>query len=409
MNNAQLTTFLDQKLLPTLDLLKQMIAINSFTANKDGVNELSRFTASAFAKLGFTAEFVPSTNPDFGDHLVMTRKGKSRRTIGLISHLDTVFPPEEEKRNNFSWRISGDKIYGPGTMDIKGGTAMMHLVLSAMREIYPQDFEETNWVLLLNSSEEALSYDFGKLCLNCLPPDTLAALVFEAGVREGNIFEMVTARKGRATFRVTAEGRGAHAGGDHERGANAIIQLAHTAQRIAALTDYSKELTFNVGNMSGGTVANRVPHHAVAELEMRAFSPEIFNAGVEALNKLSNDIVVRAAADHAPCRVTIEKLSETPPWPRNEMTESLLRVWQETGKSLGLKVIREERGGLSDGNHICHKIPTLDGLGPRGDNAHCSEQSADGSKEQEFVEVSSFVPKAALNIEAIKKLLDAGR
>src|ERR1043165_2028152 len=81
------------------------------------------------------------------------------------------------------------------------------------------------------------------------------------------------------------------------------------------------------------------------------------------------------------------------------MTELLLCVRQETGKSLGLKVIREERGGLSDGNLICHEIPTLDGLDPRGDNAHCSEQTADGSKEQEFVELSSFVPKAALNIE----------
>lgn len=408
MNNAELTAALNQKLAPTLDLLKQMVAINSFTANKAGLNELGRFTAKAFAGLGFQAEFVASTNPDYGDHLVLTRKGKSRRTIGLISHLDTVYPPDEEKRNNFSWRVAGDKIYGPGTMDIKGGTVMMHLVLSAMRELYPQDFEETNWVLLLNSSEEALSYDFGELCLNRLPADTLAALVFEAGVREGDTFEMVTARKGRATFRVTVEGRGAHAGGDHERGANAVVQLAHTVQRIAALTDYSKELTFNVGNISGGTVINRIPHHAVAELEMRAFSREIFNAGVEALNKLSNDIVVRAAADKAPCRVTIEKLSETPPWPRNEMTESLLRVWQETGKSLGLRVIREERGGLSDGNHICHKIPTLDGLGPRGDNAHCSEQSADGSKEQEFVEVSSFVPKAALNIEGIRRLLREG-
>ncbi len=427
--DRQLSSVLNRQLAPTLDLLKQMVAINSFTANKAGLNELGRFTAKVFAPLGFKADFVTSTNPDYGDHLVLTRKGKSRRTIGLISHLDTVYPPDEEKRNNFSWRVAGDKIYGPGTMDIKGGTVMMHLVLSAMREIYPQDFEDTNWVLLLNSSEEMLSYDFGQLCLERLcadynspspggegrgeggtsyfkpPSDAIAALVFEAGVREGNIFEMVTARKGRATFRVTVEGRGAHAGGDHERGANAVVQLAHTVQRIAALTDYSKELTFNVGNISGGTVANRVPHHAVCELEMRAFSREVFNAGVEALNKLSNDIVVRAAADKAPCCVTIEKLSETPPWPRNEMTESLLRVWQETGKSLGLRVIREERGGLSDGNHICHKIPTLDGLGPRGDNAHCSEQSADGSKEQEFVEPSSFVPKAALNIEAIRRLI----
>ena len=57
----------------------------------------------------------------------------------------------------------------------------------------------------------------------------------------------------------------------------------------------------------------------------------------------------------------------------------------------------EERGGLSDGNLIWDAVPTLDGLGPWGDNDHCSERSPDGSKLPEFVEVSSFVPKAVLN------------
>jgi glutamate carboxypeptidase len=64
----------------------------------------------------------------------------------------------------------------------------------------------------------------------------------------------------------------------------------------------------------------------------------------------------------------------------------------------------QERGGLSDGNLIWDAVPTLDGLGPWGDNDHCSERSADGTKEPEYVEVSSFVPKALLNTIAILKL-----
>src|SRR5207237_831926 len=75
---------------------------------------------------------------------------------------------------------------------------------------------------------------------------------------------MVVARKGRGTWRVTITGRGAHAGGKHGHGANAIVQLAHTVQRIATLTDYPRDLTFNVGSISGGSVLNRVTHGAVA-------------------------------------------------------------------------------------------------------------------------------------------------
>jgi glutamate carboxypeptidase len=65
----------------------------------------------------------------------------------------------------------------------------------------------------------------------------------------------------------------------------------------------------------------------------------------------------------------------------------------------------EERGGLSDGNLLWDAAPTLDGLGPWGDHDHCSERSPDGSKVPEYVEVTGFVPKAALNVVAICRLL----
>src|SRR5437773_1545034 len=118
-----------------------MVAINSFTANKDGVNRLGRLTADIFAPLGFKPEFIPSKNPEFGKHLVLTRPGRTSRTIALITHLDTVFPPEEEQRNQFFWRPEGTRIYGPGTMDIKGGTAMIYLVLKTIQQVAPEVFE----------------------------------------------------------------------------------------------------------------------------------------------------------------------------------------------------------------------------------------------------------------------------
>ncbi|HEY9172709.1 MAG TPA: hypothetical protein VI136_10540, partial [Verrucomicrobiae bacterium] len=105
------------------------------------------------------------------------------------------------------------------------------------------------------------------------------------------------------------------------------------------------------------------------------------------------------------CTVKVEVVSETPPWPRNEATERLLQHWQQTAAAIGLSVAREDRGGLSDGNLFWHALPTLDGLGPLGDNCHCSEQSADGTKEQEYVDVPTFVPKAALDTLAILELL----
>lgn len=388
----------------TLEMLRQMVGINSYTGNPQGVDRLGRVTAECFAPLGFAAEFVPSTYPAWGAHLVLTRRGRSAKSIALVSHLDTVFPPDEETRNNFRWQREGDRIFGPGTQDIKGGTAMMWLVLSALRAQAPEVFEEVTWKLLWNSSEEQFSPDFGEMCRSRFDGETLAALVFEAEGRLDRERLLVVARKGRATWRVTVSGRGSHAGGKHSQGANAIVQLGQTVQRIAALTDYSRELTFNVGAVNGGTVLNRVPHEAVAEGELRAFSPEACARGKAALLALAGPGDVRSPADGFPCQVKVEILSECSPWPRNPATDRLFEFWQRAGDELGIPTSQQERGGLSDGNFLWDAVPTLDGLGPWGDNDHCSERSADGSKLPEYVEVSSFVPKAMLNVRALLNL-----
>src|SRR5207244_3195240 len=106
-------------------------------------------------------------------------------------------------------------------------------------------------------------------------------------------------------------------------------------------------------------------------------------------------------------RATVLLTEMLPAWPRNDATERLFAVWEAAGTAAGVAgpVVRQERGGLSDGNLFWHDQPTLDGLGPTGANTHQSKRSADGSEEPEYVRVSSFVPKALLNCTAVLSLL----
>lgn len=405
LERDSLSQFLQLKMPVALDMLRRMVEVNSFTGNSDGVNRLGRLTAESFNDLGFSPEFVPSTNPAWGNHLVLTRPGTGRHGVAMISHLDTVFPPEEEERNNFRWQIEGDRIYGPGTQDIKGGTVMMWLVLSALQRFAPAQFAATTWKLFLNSSEEQFSPDFGDVCLQRFSPSTLAALVFEAEGRRDNTGLLVLARKGRATWRVTVAGRGAHAGGKHPQGANAIVQIGKTARQIADLTDYAQNLTFNPATIRGGTVLNRVPHEAVLEGEFRAFTPEVYAQAKSRLLALAGPGDVASPMDGHRCGLKVEILTESRPWPRNPATDRLFTFWATTAKELGIPLGSEERGGLSDGNLVWDAVPTLDGLGPWGDNDHCSERSDDGSKVPEYVAASSYLPKAMLNTAALVKML----
>ena len=126
---------LSEDLPKYIEILRNMVEINSFTSNPNGVNRLGEYTSSVFANLEFSSENIMSTNPLHGDHLVLRRLSdgvNSLGTIACVSHLDTVYPADEERRNNFSWRVEGDRIYGPGTVDIKGGTVMIYMILDAL-------------------------------------------------------------------------------------------------------------------------------------------------------------------------------------------------------------------------------------------------------------------------------------
>ncbi len=367
MNIPLLTRACESFWPETKKFLREMVCVNSFSTNPHGVNRVGRQVAAQFQPLGFTASAVPHRLAEYGSHLILRSAAADGPTVALIAHLDTVFPEQEEERNAFRWREEGTRIHGPGTNDMKGGIAMIHLVLSVLRSQAPQIFHATNWVILCNACEEVDSEDFGATCRAALPPQTLACLIFEPDGGNTDEFSLVTARKGRATFQIDVEGRSAHAGSQHARGASAIVQLCRVIEKVESRTCYEKALTVNVGTISGGLVLNRVPESASACLEMRASSTEIFEEEKRFLLSLAGDgdLSSRDASPHR-CRILVNQLEETPPWPKNQGSECLFALWKDAARELSLRVKAESRGGLSDGNVLWDFAPTLDGLGPEG-------------------------------------------
>jgi glutamate carboxypeptidase len=397
---VKLLDWLPSRLPEALEWLERMVKINSFSTHPAGVNAVGEVTAECFAELGFTSEFVPSTDSSYGSHLFLKCEGTGKQRILLVTHLDTVFPPEEEIREAFTWEPAPaeDRIYGPGSVDIKGGTVLIRLLLEALREFAPQVFAETEWLVAADASEEVMSADFAKQVSKRCPGGATAVLVFEGAPLVAGDYHLVTSRKGRAEYRIRAEGRAAHAGSSHAEGINAIVALSTLLPKVAALTDYSEELTINIGSIAGGSVLNRVPHAATAELEMRAYEPGT-------LHLAGKEILALSQSQPLGARIVAECLGTTPAWPNDVRTQGLYRDWAAVGEELGMRTVSVSRGGLSDANYLCHLGPTLDGLGPVGGNAHCSERSADGSKVPEFVVTSSFVPKAALSALALMRML----
>ena len=390
----------EQHLPEGLRWLRALVGINSFTPHAAGVNRVARITGEMFAELGFTAEYSPCGIHDTGDHVFLTKRGGDEPPVVLVTHSDTVFPAEEEIRNDFRWdeRPDESRIYGPGTVDNKGGTVLIWLMLQTLRDIAPEVFEKTHWITAANAAEEVTGDDFALQTEARCDGAARAILVFEGGPVDERGWHIVTSRKGRSTWRLRVTGKAAHAGSQHHSGINAIDALAVPLPGIAAQTDANEERTVNIGSIHGGTVVNRVPHEAEAEWECRATTPSALQAADTFFASL-NGRSAKGAVLKSDCT------GLTAAWPGGTEVQRLFKHWQHAAAALDLTAVSVPRGGLSDANHLWQLGPTLDGLGPNVGNAHCSERSPDGDKLPEYVDPASFAPKAAMNALALWELL----
>jgi glutamate carboxypeptidase len=206
---------------------------------------------------------------------------------------------------------------------------------------------------------------------------SVLALVMEPAMASG---QLKTFRKGVGDFTIVAHGRSAHAGVDHQKGINAIAELAQQIVRLQALTDYELGTTINTGVIKGGTASNVVPERAEMEVDFR-------------VSKMSEiDRIVPTIANLQPilpgARLEISGGLNRPPMERNATMIATFEKVRALGETIGLKLEEGSTGGGSDGNFTAALgTPTLDGLGARGDGAHAAH---------EHVIIDSLAERAAL-------------
>lgn len=405
ISHISLSKYLSQNLNRYINILESFVSINTHSENKNGINELSLLTEKLFSELGFSAEIFPSSNKKYGNHLFLQKGELTKPSITLISHLDTVFSVEDEKKDNFFFQIKGDKAYGPGTCDIKGGTLIIYMMMEAINKFYPELFDNCSFHICLNAAEEKIDTSFGNLCKKIhTKSKCLANLVFEVGNEHDKTPCIVVARKGIIKYNIKVFGKGAHSGSEHEYGVSALHQLSEFVEKIRKLNDYSKKLTTNVGYFSSGSCNNRVAHYAEAEFEARCFDPGLLNETDKQIKEIVNDLSVKNI-EGVTCKVELKTQADLGPWPETESSDRLYNIWEKNAKMINHDLLRVIRSGGSDANQIWNLAPTIDGLGPLGGDDHCSINDPERGFEQEHLYISSLVPKTVLNVLGVVDIL----
>lgn len=339
-----------------LKLIEELVQIESPTDEKAAVDRCMAAAAAHARRLGGRVKLHRQSA--HGDVLEARFGKKSGKPVMLLGHLDTVHPLGTLK--TMPCRVSGGRLWGPGTLDMKVGVGM---ALTAIEMLTEAGALSREVVLLLNSDEEVGS-PISRPITEAIARDCGAVFVLEPA--QGLAYK--TARKGTGDWRIEIAGQAAHAGVDFERGASALRELARVIETVSGWTDLKRGLTVSVGVAGGGTKTNVIPAEAWAEVDVR-----IARKGDGA--RIERKFARLKAADKR-CLLTLTGGINRPPMERTRGTVKLYQQARALAEELGIDLAEAATGGASDGNFTSALgVPTLDGMGAVGEGAHARHES----------------------------------
>ena len=357
--------------------IRRWVQTESPSRNAAAVNRMVDLVQSDVADLRVTIERIPGQS-GLGDLLVV-RTGEAPGIL-LLSHVDTVHPMGTVT-GPLPVRCDGDRLYGPGVYDMKGGA---YLALEAFRQVVRAGSSRLPITFVFTPDEE-IGSPTSRSLIEAEARRARYVLVTEPA-RDGG--KVVTSRKGVGRFDVKVTGVPAHAGLNHEKGHSAIKEMAQQVLAIEGLTDYERGVTACVGTISGGTAKNVVPQHCYVAVDVRV--PDRA-AGDELEQK------IRGLQPHDPA-VKLEGAGgvNRPAFEKSAAIDALFRHAQALAQQIGFALQESEMtGGASDANLAAALgVPTLDGLGIDGDGAHT---------EWEHGYISSIEPRTLL----MRRLLES--
>jgi len=356
--------------------LEALVGVSSPSGDVPGAQECIAVCAALLPDAA-TIERPACSSPDHAPDLLARVAGTGSGRVLLLGHVDTVVAHD----NHQPLRRDEGRLYGSGTVDMKGGVV---LALGVLRALAARTELYAELALLVVCDEEWRTAPFRHAEAFA---GWDACLCFEAGETTADGEDaVVVARKGAGTLHVRAHGRASHSGSAPDAGRNALMALAQVAQTVTAHHDPGGEmrLTAVPTILNSGEAFNVVPGDGELYCDLRADDRSAFEAVLAA---------VPAELDEVRLEARLLRV-----WPGMDARAPDAPVLDHAAASLGRPLHGHARGGASDASHFASWIPvTIDGLGPRGGAAHNPGEFVLARSLHERAEVALAVALAALS------------
>lgn len=360
--------------------LRELVEINSGTQNTAGVSAVQDIVAEHLKRLGMDVSFESQlqNSKESGRFLIseiVCSSSPQTPFINLVTHADTVFEPDAGFLH-FELNSSQSTATGPGVIDDKGGIV---IALSGLERFLKIKQNKINIRFICTPTEEMGSPGFHEL-FKKLSQDAWMILGFEPSLEDGSIIE---SRKGNRWYKIKVLGCEAHAGRDHQKGINAAHELALKISHLHHLTDYSKNLTINVGQISGGSKFNIVCGEAHAKVDVRFADFEVRDDAHKKIETIINNSYLGANSMGILPKSEYEIADDCPPFPKSVQSNEWVQAYLQIIKKVeGRTVQTHQSGGSADSNYMSREgLIILDGLGATGGGMH---------RKNEFIHLNSL-------------------
>ena len=373
-----------------LELLQAMVSIESGSGDAAGLARMADLLDGRLKALGFKTERRKSAVGTHADTLVATIGGTGRKKIMLQGHMDTVYRPGVLKEQPI--HQDGNKLYGPGIADDKGGLTVILQSLQILFDAGWKDF--ATLTVLVDPDEEVGSEGSGELIaslgaqqdyvLSCEPTAAKAVVKTEA---------LLLGAAGTATATLEVRGRAAHAGAAPELGRNAILEIAY---QMLATKDIAKDIPgaqLNWTNVISNKATNQIPELAVATADVRMTQP-----GAEKPLDAALQAKVASGQLSPDTTRTVTLVVGRPAFvagPRGQaLGERAQAIYRELDRELALAPMT---GGATDAGFAARSgnAAVLESFGLAGFGYHARD---------EYVELDSVVPRLYLMTRLLQEI-----
>lgn len=370
----------------SIELLEQIVNVNSGTMNFAGVRKVGDMLRPRFEALGFKVTWVDGAPFGRAGHLVATRPGRGKHVL-LIGHLDTVFEPNHPFQH---WqRVDQNIARGPGAADMKGGIIVALAALDALRAQQLLDSLQVTVVLHGDEEDSGRPLDLARRDLIAAAKAADIAIGLENAA--DNPKTAVTARRSSTGWVVKVKAKSSHSSQifSDEVGAGAAYELGRILNGFYQEVRGEEFVTFNPGLIASSTQVdfNKQPLSATISGKNNIVAPVAIASGdlrtltVQQLEDTRAKMRKVVAASLPNTSAEIEFTDNYPPMAPTEGNRKLLSLYDGVSKDFGFGPVTEvnpRNAGAADISFAAdHVDMALDGLGLLGGGAHTPDEFAD--------------------------------